>query len=92
MLSLYLGFSLLHESLSPSCAVLLSVLPGLKSFAAIWSCLSLGKKKKKLGFFHKWLYHVEKANTSAHCWSHKTSESAAGWGPQSCRLTRYETL
>lgn len=50
------------------------------------------KKKKKLGFFHKWLYHVEKANTSAHCWSHKTSESAAGWGPQSCRLTRYETL
>lgn len=46
MLSLYLGFSLLRESLSPSCAVLLSVLPGLKSFAAIWSCLSLGKKKE----------------------------------------------
>lgn len=45
MLALYLGFSLLRESLSPSCALLLSVLPGLKSFAAIWSCLSLGKKK-----------------------------------------------
>lgn len=48
MLSLYLGFSLLRESLSPSCAVLLSVLPGLKSFAAIWSCLSLGKNKRSL--------------------------------------------
>lgn len=39
--------------------------------------LELFKSWKKPGFFHKWLYRVEKTNTSIHCRSHKTSESAA---------------
>lgn len=65
----------------------------LKSYAAIWSCLTLGgEKKQQLGFFHKWLYRAEKTNTSVRCRSHKTSESAVGSGPLSCRLTGYETL
>ena len=42
------GFLLLRESPSPSSAPrLLPVLPGLKSFAAIWTCL---KSWKKLGY------------------------------------------
>lgn len=66
------AFLLLRESPSPSCApCLLSVLPGLKSFAAN---LELFNSWKKLRFFHKWLYRVEKTNTSVHCRSHKTSE------------------
>lgn len=66
---------LLHESLSPSSALcLLSVEPGLKSFAAIWTCLNAEKKKR---FFQKWLYHAGKTDTSIHCKSHKTSEGAA---------------
>lgn len=92
-----LDFLLLRESPSPSSAPApspQSALPGLKSFAAIWSCLNPGEK---LGFFHKWLYRVEKTNMSVHRRSHKTSESAAAYAqictsPLSRRLTRYKTL
>lgn len=69
------GFLLLRESPSPSCAMLLlSALSGTKEFLRN---LELFKSWKDLRFFHKWLYHVEKTNTSAHCRSHKTSDSAA---------------
>lgn len=54
--------------------------PGLKSFATIWSCLNPGKKK--LGFFQKWLYRVEKTNMSVRCRSHKTSECFAAISTQ----------
>ena len=69
------GFLLLRESPSPYTAPrLLSVYPGLKSFRRN---LELFKYWKRLGFFHKWLYHVEETNMSEFCISHKTSECAA---------------
>lgn len=48
--------------------------------------LELFKSWKKLRFFHKWLYRVEKTNTSAHCRSHKTSERAAVSSPHKCTI------